>query len=129
MSKFILVIFTIFVFCFSTVMAQTNQKLSEAGEDILLQDPQLSSLYQRGPFLVYDCISKHWVCTAKPEKNRCNLARSEAIAENDEKLPCATVKAFKDHLECVKFQGFVTNSNMGNRFCMHPTVRRMEFNY
>lgn len=120
MSK--LLLFSIFTLTSSI----GNGQEVDANQDILLQDPNLSLKYQRGPYLVYDCFSKHWVCTAEPEWNQCKQSREYAIDERDRVMPCSTVKKFGDDQACIKYQRILVNESMQNRFCLHPEIREVE---
>jgi hypothetical protein len=104
---------------------QTDEPNPKQAVDILLLDNELSVLYSRGGYLLYDCQSKHWVCTSKNEKVRCDNARKFAIKENEENLPCAIIKLFDDEKSCQKKQQIIIDSAMENRFCMHPERRKL----
>jgi hypothetical protein len=97
--------------------------------DILLFDNELSAFYQRGEYLVYDCVGKHWVCTGERENDRCVVSRKNAILDNKDSLPCAVVKKLKNHKVCTVEQGKLINENMQNRFCMHPKLRQRYRSY
>ena len=100
-----------------------NLVFAEESTDILLFDNELSAFYQRGEFLVYDCAGKHWVCTGERESERCMESRKYSILENQDNLPCAVLKKFKNHKICTLEQGKLVDENMRNRFCMHPNLR------
>ncbi|MBD67155.1 MAG: hypothetical protein CME62_18285 [Halobacteriovoraceae bacterium] len=121
--KIELLILSLFVClsCFAQEVADEEEAL-----DITLQDPFLSIKYQRGEYLVYDCVDKHWVCTGKPEFNNCNEARDIAQYENRNKLPCASVKGFSSEDECNKIQKRLTSSGYDVRFCKSSELRELE---
>ena len=101
----------------------------EENEDILLSDPYLSVLYQRGRHLLYNCIDKHWVCTGKAEFDSCIETRNESLKDNDTNLPCAPVRIFISEDECVAHQASIINAATENRFCLHPNRRAEELVY
>ena len=141
MSKFILLIFITFVLPVygeegidDSLDQRSSPEEIEApnkyiGVDILLLDNELSLLYSRGPYLVYDCQNRHWVCTGKNEVERCNNAREFAIGENEMRLPCAVIKVFEDEKSCQKKQQVVIDAALENRFCMHPVRREQIKSY
>jgi hypothetical protein len=141
MSKFILFIIITFVLPVygqeginvSSEQKSSPQEIAEPnknpGVDILLLDNELSLLYSRGPYLVYDCQSRHWVCTGKNEVERCKNAREFSIVENEVNLPCAVIKVFEDEKSCQKKQQIVIDGALENRFCMHPERREQIKSY
>jgi hypothetical protein len=130
------------LFCTSGLTKElTESDISEFPEpetnnmDVLLRDPMLSLKYQRGAYLVYDCISQHWVCTSKFEFNLCKDERAEAIADNNTKLPCAAFDYFEDEGNlkaekvCNRYQMKLINRNEGKRFCLNIKNESIEKNY
>lgn len=101
----------------------------QANQDILLSDPYLSLLYQRGSYLIYNCYDKHWVCSGKAEYDSCLEERNFAIDENEDKLPCAPIQQFTSEKACQEYQTQLTDFNMENRFCLHPERREIELVY
>lgn len=101
----------------------------EQGYDITLYDSELSLFYERGPVLIYDCISKHWVCTGEIEQARSLNERKFSILENEDRLPCAPIKKFSSDIACIKKQIELVNLNVENRFCMHPKLREQYRTY
>tara|TARA_Y100000768_G_scaffold382909_1_gene364092 strand:+ start:11861 stop:12307 length:447 start_codon:yes stop_codon:yes gene_type:complete len=123
-------IFTLLIFMqMNSSMAQTPSNSSDKNEDILLSDPYLSVLYQRGAYLIYNCIDGHWVCSGKAEFNSCKETRNEAIKERKVKLPCAPVRTFVSEDDCVAHQASLVNAATENRFCLHPDRRISEIVY
>ena len=106
-----------------------GQQPESEGQDILLKDPYLSVLYQRGKFLIYNCLDQHWVCAGEGEFAACLLEREESIADNQRALPCAPVQEFSSEQACNKYQRDLTDFNMENRFCLHPEQGKQELNY
>lgn len=103
--------------------AGNNQ--AEESQDILLQDPNLSLKYQRGKYLVYDCIDKHWVCTGEPEFDNCIDGREIAISENYERLPCVPIMQFDEVKACQKVQTRLTDRAFTMRDCLSKEMREV----
>lgn len=98
---------------------------AEATVDILLMDPNLSLKYQRGKYLVYDCIDKHWVCTGEPEFDACEDTREISLRETYERLPCVPITAFNDVETCQKIQTKVTDRAEFMRHCLSAELREI----
>ncbi len=92
-------------------------------------NPQLDAYYQRGSFLVYDCIRDHWVCTQKLEHKRCQKYRKEDLKDFKPRLSCAYFDEYKTRELCQKQQQILTNQFRGDRFCLHPqeALRKRDF--
>ena len=97
---------------------EENEKVGvQSGVDFLQQDPNMNSKYQRGRWLVYDCVDEHWVCTRKEEFEYCKKLRQKAILDNDEVLPCAYFKKFESRKRCWQEQTRLTDRANHYRFC------------
>lgn len=97
-----------------------EQRKIESGVDFLQQDENLNDKYQKGAYLLFDCIDKHWVCSGKIEYDRCKEHRVNALLDKDEKLPCAFFAKFSDRKSCHQAQLEVTERGALNRLCDHP---------
>lgn len=98
-------------------------------EDILLSDPYLSVLYQRGSYMIYNCIDGHWVCSGKAEYEACRETRNIALKENQTKLPCAPIRKFTSEKACNQHQSSLVDAATRNRFCLHPSRSEIEIEY
>lgn len=103
------------------VQKVTENKGVEAGEDIDQSDPYMDALYQKGQYLVYDCIRRHWVCTKELEYKRCIRIRKEALLDYKSILPCAHFDVFNKRKECKKRQQELTDVAKYEQFCFHPS--------
>lgn len=112
-----------------TLDQQPDKPTDEQSQDVLLSDPYLSLLYQRGAFLIYNCHDRHWVCSGEAEYKSCLEERNYALDEKTSKLPCAPIQKFKSDKACQEYQARLTDFNMGDRFCLHPDRRETERNY
>ncbi len=122
MSK--LFLFTLLCFCSVSygidprqLKQLTNSQNSEDSKDIALLDNEISLLYQKGPVLLYDCLSSHWVCTGEVELNRCEREKNVAILERKKQLPCAYIHKFKSKEECHARQQIFINRSIAHDFC------------
>jgi len=109
--------------------AEIPQKDIDTAQDILLLDPYLSLRYQKGPYLVYDCVDMHWVCTAKPEFEFCDKQRQQAVESGRKYLPCAPIEKYKNEIQCHRTQIVLTNIAYQNRFCLHPQIRKRDVEF
>lgn len=94
-----------------------------AQQDIALLDPFLSLKYTRGPYLIYDCKDKHWVCAGKAEFNYCQESRDFQIKERSESLGCVPVRSFNTEIDCNSSQKKLTSRAVATRFCAHPNIQ------
>lgn len=97
-----------------------EREVLQVGEDISQQDPNLDAFYKRGSFLVYDCLTRHWVCTQELEYQRCQMQRKEAILDYEDELPCAYFDKFKLRKDCQKRQQELTDLAVYEQFCLNP---------
>lgn len=104
-------------------MAQNSiqKNVVQVGQDIDLADPYMDALYQRGSFLVYDCVTRHWVCTQVLEYDRCVMNRKEALLDLKTILPCAHFDKFELRQDCKKRQQELTDVAKYEKFCFHPS--------
>lgn len=95
-----------------------NEKVGlQSGVDFLQQDPNMDAKYQKGRWLVYDCIDQHWVCTREEEFRYCEKLRKKAILDKEEALPCAYFKKFQSREMCWNEQLRLTNRAEHYLFC------------
>lgn len=96
----------------------SNEKVGvQTGVDFLQQDPTMNTKYQRGRWLVYDCVDQHWVCTRKEEFEYCQKLRKKALLDKEKVLPCAYFKKFDKRELCWQEQLRLTNRANYYRFC------------
>ena len=99
---------------------------AQTGTDFDNRDPELNAFYQRGAYLVYDCASKHWVCTRKLEHKRCKIIRKRGLLEYDNRLQCAHFDQYKSNKLCEKELLRLTEEGRGDRFCLHPKQKGLK---
>lgn len=110
----------------SQEQAEANKNTSkvEVGVDFDQQDPFVNEIYQKGNYLVYDCLGKYWVCTGETEFKACKRERVQAIDESEKNIKCAHFAEFGSREECYKEQQRITHHGVINRFCQHPFERQ-----
>ena len=75
--------------------------------------------YDAGPYLIYDCKEKHWVCVMEEFYKECGEKRKRDLASvDDTKYSCAPIGEFPTKKGCFQRQLFMTTHNHGERFCI-----------
>jgi hypothetical protein len=101
----------------------------KVGVDFDNESPVLSSLYIRGTHLVYDCSSKHWVCTGDKEFNRCKEQRTRSLLDLKYHLPCASFDVYKSRKDCKEAQLNLTESARYERFCLNTGLEKSKLGF
>ncbi len=79
----------------------------------------ISEEYEAGPWLIYDCEKKNWVCVMEEFSKNCEEKR-----EKEKKDPellrhsCANVGSFPNKKSCFQRQLYLTTHHHGSRFCV-----------
>lgn len=79
----------------------------------------ISDNYEAGPYLIYDCVEKHWTCVKEPYYKECQEKRAR-----DHKKPnnvyhsCAPIGLFPTKKSCFQRQLFMISQNHGTRVCV-----------
>ena len=89
-------------------------------------DPYLSTKYQRGVYLLYDCIDKHWVCTGLAESKICSEGRVIASENKFDRMPCSPIKEFASESKCNEIQARLTNASTTVRECKSDEIRKID---
>lgn len=109
------IIFFLLLLSVDSSRADDNSSLEDEGT---LQDI-ISEEYEAGPFLVYDCKDKHWVCVQPSYYENCKDLRKRDLARTEELYhTCAPAGKFPTKRSCFQRQLFLTTHNHGNRFCI-----------
>jgi hypothetical protein len=86
---------------------------SEAGADLI------SDIYQAGPYLIYDCQEKHWVCVLESYHKDCQMKREKDLLDKEGLYhSCAPLGVLPTKKSCFQRQLFLTTHNYGTRFCI-----------
>ena len=64
----------------------------------------LSNKYIEGPYLMYDCMDKHWVCASIEEYEECKSSTMEVIIDYKSHFKCVNYKKFENLKDCISFQ-------------------------
>lgn len=84
-------------------------------------DPKVDIIadnYEAGPFLIYDCQEKHWVCVTAPYFKECEERRLKDGVRSGTYHSCAAVGEFPTKKSCFQRQLFMTTHQHGSRFCI-----------
>lgn len=115
-----------YLFSFSLSTLADGEKVL-AGYDAKVD--VISEKYDTGPFLIYDCEDRHWVCVMESYFNECKEKRLKAISEFKEDLPCAPVGEFPVKKSCFQRELFMVTHNYGTDFCKNPHWREKSLNF
>lgn len=74
--------------------------------------------YEAGPYLIYDCEEKHWVCVMEAFYKECEEKRKNDLTAEGLYHSCAPVGVFPTKKSCFQRQLFLTTHNHGKRFCI-----------
>lgn len=103
------------LFCVSTLAF--SQEKGVAGFDP--RTDIIADNYEAGPYLIYDCKEKHWVCVMDEYYKECQEKRTRDLASTDStKHSCAPIGQFPTKKSCFQRQLFMTTHNHGDRFCI-----------
>jgi hypothetical protein len=110
--------FKLMVFC----MLLTSHLLADSGEKVLNgydgRVDVISENYEAGPFLIYDCIEKHYTCVLEEYYKECGEKRAKDVHERKEMLSCAPISEHLNKKSCFQKQLFIVSQNHGTRFCV-----------
>ncbi len=84
-------------------------------------DPKVDIIadnYEAGPFLIYNCEEKHWVCVTLPYFKECEEKRFKETVRPATHHSCAAVGEFPTKKSCFQRQLFMTTHQHGSRFCI-----------
>lgn len=76
--------------------------------------------YDAGPYLIYDCVEKHWTCVAESFYKECETKRTREVASSDHRIhhTCAPIGEFPTKRSCFDRQLFMVSQAFGTRFCV-----------
>ena len=78
---------------------------------------QMTDGYSSGPFLIYDCNKRSFICVDELNFNECRSERKFAIQQRYFNLPCAPLKEFKHYNYCVDQQYELVHNISRRDFC------------
>jgi len=121
--------FKLMVFCMIVVF----NSFADSGEKSLNgYDPKvdiISENYEAGPFLIYDCVEKHWTCVMKNYYEDCEKNRAKDIQAKKREVSCAPIGDLENKKSCFQKQLFLVSQNYGSRFCISEGWKQKEIEY
>lgn len=107
--------------------------LADSGEKVLNgYDPAVDVIaenYEAGPFLIYDCVEKHWTCVMESYYKDCQAKREKDIHEKKLDLTCAPIASMGNKKSCFQKQLFMVSQNFGTRFCIGDDWKQKEISF
>jgi len=121
--KFILFLIVLFlataIFSAEEVKENKPQEKELDAETIYQERIYISKEYEKGSNLIFDCKGRFWACVNERSKIKCEEARKEGLKYRlSQQLPCAPLKSFKDHNECLKSQYEMMHQRRDRSFCL-----------
>lgn len=104
------------ILIYASVCWSDDQPKSLAGFDP--RTDLIADNYEAGPYLIYDCEEKHWVCVMEEFYKECEEKRKKDLTESGLYHSCAPVGTFPTKKSCFQRQLFLTTHNHGKRFCI-----------
>lgn len=80
-------------------------------------DDRISYDYRRGPYLIYNCEEKHYVCVEKENYRECHIKRDFALKMKLISMPCAPIKKYEDVAKCTLQHKALINKSHFKGFC------------
>ena len=106
------------VFC---MLLSTHLLADDVEKELNGYDPKvdiISDKYEAGPFLIYDCVDKHYTCVLESYFKECVDSRSKDIHDKKVELSCAPIAEHLNKKSCFQKQLFMVSQNHGNKFCV-----------
>ena len=79
----------------------------------------ISDKYDAGPYLIYDCLEKHWTCVSEENFTTCKSDREEDSLKLDVYThSCSPIGLFPTKESCNQRKLFLSTHHHGQRFCI-----------
>lgn len=118
--------FKFMLFCFFLISVPNSQ----SREKVLTgYDPKVDIIaenYEAGPYLIYDCVEKHWTCVLESYFEECQNKRAQDITDNMIYLRCAPIGKLPNKKSCFQKQLFFISQNLGQKFCVSNEWKEKE---
>lgn len=118
------------LFC---VLIFSAQAPADDGEKSLNDyDPKvdiISEDYEAGPYLIYDCVQKHYVCVLESYYKECEENRVYDVALNKEQTRCTPISQHLNKKSCFQKQLLLVSRNHGTRSCINQAWRQKEIDF
>ena len=89
------------------------------GKTKLHSPKYISSIYLSGSHLIYDCVKNHYACVNPDGFRYCKSRTLESIQKREKLSPCAAIKKFKRHNDCITDQKRLTDFPIPKKFCIN----------
>lgn len=103
---------------------------ADDGEKVLNDfDPRtdiISEKYEAGPYLIYNCKEKHFVCVMEANYKECEAERAQDNLEKKLDLSCAPISKMLNKKSCFQQQLFFVSQNQGTKFCVGESWKQKE---
>jgi hypothetical protein len=107
--------------------------LADDGEkDLNGYDPKVDMIsedYEAGPFLIYDCAKKHYVCVLESYSKECEEKRLKDLALNKENVSCTPISEHLNKKSCFQNQLLLVSRNHGTRGCVAREWKQKEIDF
>ena len=109
------------------------QLFADSGEKFLNDyDPKtdiVSDKYEVGPYLIYDCVDKHWVCVLESYYRQCEETRKQAQLEKKDQLGCLPAGDMGNKKSCFQKQLYFVSHFFGPRQCIGDEWKEKSVNF
>lgn len=78
----------------------------------------ISEKYEAGPYLIYDCASKHWTCVSEDNFKECKNKRRQEKESESVYYSCSAIGALPTKKSCFQRQLYLVTHAHGQRFCV-----------
>lgn len=103
---------------------------ADDGEKVLNDfDPRtdiISEKYEAGPYLIYNCKEKYFVCVMEANYKECEAERTQENADKKLELGCAPISKMLNKKSCFQQQLFFVSQNQGTKFCVGESWKQKE---
>lgn len=89
----------------------------------------ISDKYVAGPYLIYDCQDKHWVCVEESFFEECRTMREEDKRQKKTFARCAPVGEFEVKFSCFQEQLRLTGNVDPEKLCVLDNWKRKQISF
>lgn len=118
-------VFVVFLLIFGslTALGQVREKFLEEYDPY---SDEISEEYSAGPYLIYDCQKKHYVCVLQENFESCELKKEKDLKSDSISHTCAPLGKLTTKKECFQKQLFMVSNNGGTPFCLKEEWKKRE---
>lgn len=107
--------------------------LADDGEKELNDyDPKVDMIsedYEAGPYLIYDCDQKHYVCVLESYFKECEEKHQKDLDLNKKNVSCTPISVHLNKKSCFQKQLLVVSRNHGTRACIARDWKQKEIDF